>query len=224
MRLAHRRPVDVPVPPVVEGRAERRLFEPDLAGQAGEHVGTADVEPLHEERFENAVVVLVSPAVFLRELEPLPRQVCVRLRRHRRQADRDAHPPGQRVHRLHPRPLQVLALRPERGGRLRPQLERHPLDHHVLPLHRLGQRKLRQIAERSDEVRVHADQYAHVGLRFAGEGSGVSQANTMPTLRECIETPADRRRSAVESTGRKRVGKESSSFAFPNTSRQENRR
>src|SRR5262249_28871086 len=42
-----------------------------------------------------------------------------------------------------------------------PQLERHPLDRDVLPPHGLLQRKLRQVAERSDVIGIHLDLQAH---------------------------------------------------------------
>ena len=89
------------------------------------------------------MVVLVALAVFPGVLEALEGQVGVRLGRHGRQVDRHAHPAGERVDRLRPRPLEVVAFGPQRRVRLGPKLEGHPLDLDILPPDGLVQRELR---------------------------------------------------------------------------------
>jgi nicotinamide mononucleotide adenylyltransferase len=44
---------------------------------------------------------------------------------------------------------------------LRPKFERHPLDFNVLALDRFSQRKLREVAERSEVIGVDLDLEAH---------------------------------------------------------------
>ena len=44
---------------------ELLFVQPHLPGQPGQYVDLADVLPLHEERFEDSVVVLVALAVIL---------------------------------------------------------------------------------------------------------------------------------------------------------------
>jgi len=86
---------------------------PDVGGEFAQHRRVADVKAVAEEGFQHAVVVGRAGAVFLGELEALPRQVRVRLRRHGGQLDRHAHPPGDGVDGLPPRPPEVVSFGPQ---------------------------------------------------------------------------------------------------------------
>ena len=103
-----------PVLPGPQRLLELLLIQPDLAGQLGQYADVADVLALDEERLQDPVVVVVALAVFLGVLVALEGQVRVRLRRHGGQLDGHAHPAGDGVDRLLPRPLEVVAFGPQR--------------------------------------------------------------------------------------------------------------
>jgi hypothetical protein len=79
------------------------------------------------------VVVVVAFAVFLGVLVALEGQVRMRLGRDWRQLDLDAHAPSQRVDRLLPGSLKVVAFGSQGRVGFGPKLERHPLDLDILP-------------------------------------------------------------------------------------------
>jgi hypothetical protein len=99
--------------------------------------------PSTKERFEDSMVVLVALAVFLGVLVALEGQVRVRLGRHLRKGDRHAHPPGDGIDGLRPRPLEVIAFGPQRRVRFGRKLEGHPLDLDLPAPDGLLKRKLR---------------------------------------------------------------------------------
>jgi hypothetical protein len=117
---------------------ELLLIQTDLSSQRCQHADIADVPPLAKERLQYPVVVFIGFAVLLGVLEALERQVGVRLGRDLGQHDGHPHPTSQRVDRLGPSPLEVLALRSERRVWLGAKLERHPLDLDISPPDRFG--------------------------------------------------------------------------------------
>jgi hypothetical protein len=155
--------VRLAVAALVKGLAELGGVQADVTGQPCQDRRVADVEAVAEEGFEDVVVVLGPPAVVAGELKPLPGEVRVRLRRYLRQVDLGPEPFGQRVDGPGPRLLQVIAVRSQGRLRLGPQLERPPFDLDVFARDCLRQRKLRQVAIRSDEIRVDADRDGHDG-------------------------------------------------------------
>jgi hypothetical protein len=147
--------------PLVERRSEGGGVQPGLAGELGEQAGVADIEASLEESAHDGAIVFVAAVVVLGEFESLVRELRVRLRRDFGEPDLHSQPGGQRIHRALPCRLKIVAIRPQRWRWVRPQFERHPFHRRVAAFHCLFQRKLRQKAEGSNVIGIHANRYRH---------------------------------------------------------------
>lgn len=85
----------------------------------------------------------------------------MRLRRNGWHLDGDVQSTSDGVNRLLPGSLQIIAFGSKGRMRLGSELEWHPFDLYVSPLNGFLQRKLRQIAEGSNVVRVNLNLEGH---------------------------------------------------------------
>src|SRR5204862_491743 len=102
------------------------------------------------------------------------------LGRHPWHVDRYAHPAGNGIDGLLPGPLEVVAFGPQRFMWIRPKLERHPFDLNIFSANCFLKRKLREVAKRSDIIRVNLDLDKSAPVRSAAFRTPVDETQGPP--------------------------------------------